>query len=414
MKLASFAMAAICLLVGSALNAQNTPPAITVMSGMSNVPDETAVTVAPNDTVAALNLTITIDDANNDTVDVDVAVSNVTTQGVNPAEWSTASAQAVSFTLTPTSGSFNVADVEHTIVLTANDGTETTTFTIFVVVSAATGNSTPWIVLQSADTYIAERTAVPIPYNTQVAALGLEARALDADGDALTISIAVSNFTTQGLNTSEWTASNAPSGAELTPATGQFNVGDVPHVVSLTISDGTVSATYHWILLIGPDGTTSSNAAPFIGLFAGDAYIGNGATVPVPFNTQVSALGLALIVADYEGDSTSASLDGVSNFTTQGLVPAEWQSTAAATPYTLSPTSGQFNVAGIDHVVTLSANDGTITAYSFTLRIGNAGGSSDDDDDDGCSTGTGGFSWILLAALLAAVAAGLRQAVRRS
>lgn len=110
-------------------------PTITVLSGSSNVPSETAVSVSPGDTVASLALTITIDDADNDNVATSVAVSNVTTQGVVPAEWSSASA-AVSYDLTPTSGTFNVADVEHTIILTATDGTFTTTFTIFVVVAA--------------------------------------------------------------------------------------------------------------------------------------------------------------------------------------------------------------------------------------------------------------------------------------
>src|SRR5690606_30563911 len=195
-----------------------------------------------------------------------LTVSNFTTQGLVPAEWVQTGAAAVPFDKTPTSGTFNVADVEHTVVLTADDGTDTTTLTLFVLVAAAAGNSTPKVVLQAGDAYIEAFAAVPIPYNTPVSALGLDAKALDADAtDTLDISIAVSNFTTQGLVIGEWTATGAPPGAELTPTSGQFNVGDVVHVVRVTISDGTAAATYNYILLIGPDGASSPNGAPVLG-----------------------------------------------------------------------------------------------------------------------------------------------------
>src|SRR5690606_23287469 len=144
-----------------------------------------------------------------------------------------------------------------------------------------------------------------------------------------------------------------------------------------------------------------------IGLFAGDAYIGVGATVPVPFNTRVAALGLSLIVADFEGDATSTTLLGVSNFTSQGLVPAEWESAAAAVPYTLNPSSGQFNVGSVNHLVSLEAGDGSSTSgYSFTVQVGadntpppGNNDDGDDDDDNGCTTGPGTSTWILLAAM---------------
>ncbi len=393
-------------LIAAPLAAQNTPPTISVFSGATPVADESVVTVAPGDMLAGLDLTITVEDADNDACELSLTVSNFTTQGLVPSEWEQAS--AVPFSRTPSSGTFNVADVEHTVVLLADDGTDTTTLTLFVLVAAATGNSTPKVVLQAGDAYIEAFAAVPIPYNTQVSALGLEAKALDADAtDTLDISIAVSNFTTQGLVIGEWTATGAPPSAELTPTSGQFNVGDVVHVVSVTISDGTATATYNYILLIGPDGASSTNAAPFIGLFAGDAYIGDGTTVPVPFNTTVAALGLSLIVADFEGDATSTALLSVSNFTSQGLVPAEWESAAAAVPYTLNPGSGQFNVGSVNHLVSLEAGDGSNTSgYSFTVQVGADGtpppvnsDDGDDDDDNGCTTGPGTSVWMLLAAL---------------
>lgn len=405
------------LIVLVAADTGNSTPKIVLLSNGSYVAYDTFFTLPFNWTVAQLNLTARALDADGDNLDVDVFVSNFTTQGLEVSEWTAVGAPTGSI-LTPTSGQFNVPDVKHTIILSVSDGTDTTSLRIFVVVSAETGNSTPKLALFSNGAYIAEGSAVPIPYNTLVADLGLEARVLDANNAFLDVDISVSNFTTQGLEPSEWTGTNIMIGSFLTPTSGQFNVGDVAHVVSLTLSDGTDSVIYNYILLIGPDGVSSTNAAPFIGVFAGQQYIDDGSTVPLPFNTLVADLNLRVVVADYEGDLTAASLVGVTNFTTQGLVPAEWESSASAVPYELNPTSGQFNVGSVDHEVTLAADDGTASNYSFTIAVGagptppppaSSGDKKKDDDDDGCTARDGGISWTMLALLASLLALGFRR-----
>ncbi|MHC4839786.1 MAG: hypothetical protein ACYTDT_02350 [Planctomycetota bacterium] len=390
-------------ILGTSAFAQNSAPTISVSAGAASIANDSVVAVNPFDTLAGLNLSITVSDADNDNCSLDLAVTNVSTQGLVASEWTQAGAASTPFVKAPVSGSFNVADIEHTIVLTASDGSLTTNFSLFVVVEATTGNSGPKLVLQSFGTPLAPFSVIPVGHNATVSQLGLTATAIDADStDNLDISIAVSNFTSQGLVPSEWTATSANSGAQLSPTSGQFNVQDVPHVVSLTIDDGESSATYNYILLIGPDGSTSTNAAPFIGLFAGDTYLSDGSSTLIPFNTLISALSLSLIVADFEGDNTSTTLNGVTNFTTQGLVLAEWTSTAISTSYTLSPTSGQFNVPGIDHTVTLTADDGNASQYGFTLAIGQrpASGSGDDDDSSCTVSNSRGASWLLLIGVL--------------
>jgi hypothetical protein len=412
-------LATFTLIVLVAADVGNSTPKIVLQAGGSYVANDTFFTAPFNWTVAQLGLTARALDADGDNLDVDVFVSNVTTQGLEVSEWTAVGAPAGS-TLAPTSGQFNVPDVKHTIILTVSDGTDTTSLRVFVVVSAESGNSKPKLALFSNGAYIAEGAAVPIPYNTLVADLGLEARVLDANNAFLDVDVSVSNFTTQGLEVSEWTGTNIMIGSFLTPTSGQFNVGDVAHVLSVTVSDGTDSVIYNYILLIGPDGVSSTNAAPFIGVFAGQQYIDNGLTVPLPFNTQVADLNLRVVVADYEGDATAASLVGVSNFTTQGLVPAEWESGASAVPYELNPTSGQFNVGSVDHVVDLSADDSnSVFNYSFTIEVGAgptppppSSGGDKKKDDDGCTARNGGPSWTLLALAASMLALGVRRRIR--
>lgn len=96
-------------------------PSIAVTSNGVPVSAAQILTVTPNTLLSALNLAITVNDPDGNNTSLSGAISNVTTQGLLAAEFSSASA-AVPYLLTPTSGTFSVNNVVHNIVLTANDG----------------------------------------------------------------------------------------------------------------------------------------------------------------------------------------------------------------------------------------------------------------------------------------------------
>lgn len=114
-------------------------PTISVTSNGVPVNAAQIITVQHNVALSSLNIAITVNDPNSNNTSLSASISNVTTQGLLASEFSSASA-AVPYLLTPTSGTFNVRDVVHSIVLTANDGQgNITTFGFSIAVPKASG-----------------------------------------------------------------------------------------------------------------------------------------------------------------------------------------------------------------------------------------------------------------------------------
>ncbi|MBZ0136733.1 MAG: choice-of-anchor D domain-containing protein [Planctomycetes bacterium] len=96
--------------------------------------------------------------------------------------------------------------------------------------------------------------------------------------------------------------------------------------------------------------------------------IGNGGTVNVSYGQSVSGADFGIFVNDL--DSTLCSLTAsITNIGTTGIVLSEWQSASLPVPLSLTPLTGAFNtVAGVTHLVTLTANDG-MDSTIFTFNI---------------------------------------------
>lgn len=101
--------------------------------------------VPHNRTVAAEDFGIVINDADSDSTSCSMTISNIGSSGILTSEWSSGSA-AVSYTLNPSTGTFNSATaVTYTVVITADDGTDQSTFTFYIDQAAQTGSPAPII-----------------------------------------------------------------------------------------------------------------------------------------------------------------------------------------------------------------------------------------------------------------------------
>lgn len=99
----------------------NRTPTLQVTSNGSAVASGSTLNVNYLDTLASLGLSISVDDPDGDPTAVGASVSGVTTQGFSTADFSAAQ-QAVSYVITPTSGTFDdPAGSNHAITLTATD-----------------------------------------------------------------------------------------------------------------------------------------------------------------------------------------------------------------------------------------------------------------------------------------------------
>ncbi|MCF6228368.1 MAG: choice-of-anchor D domain-containing protein, partial [Planctomycetes bacterium] len=128
----------------------NTAPSIMVLLDASSAnpvaltPGST-INAPYNRTVAAEDFGIVINDADNDNTSCSTTISNIASTGILTSEWSSGSA-AVSYTLNPSTGAFNsTTAVTYTFVITADDGTDQSTFTFHVDQAAQTGSPAPII-----------------------------------------------------------------------------------------------------------------------------------------------------------------------------------------------------------------------------------------------------------------------------
>ena len=142
-----FALALLLAYVAGALHAQNDPPAVTVFSNGTPVPNSGGVNVAANSTFNSMALSYDVSDAQNDPVGVTATVSNIgAAVNWNEATFNVAS-QATPWAHNVTSplGEFGPANTVHVVTLTFDDGTDTTihSFTISVAATPPSGGGLP-------------------------------------------------------------------------------------------------------------------------------------------------------------------------------------------------------------------------------------------------------------------------------
>ncbi len=272
--------------------------------------NSTAVTSATEDTAYSYSITTS-----------DVDGDSLTISATTLPSWLTLTDNGDgTATLTGTPTNSEVGD--HSVVLTVNDGTTTTTqsFTIAVgnVNDAPTFNST-------AVTSATEDTAYSYSITTS-----------DVDGDSLTIS---------ATTLPSWLTltDNGDGTATLTGTPTNSEVGD--HSVVLTVSDGTTTATQSFTIAVG-----NVNDAPTFNSTA------------VTSATEDTAYSYSITTSDVDGDSLTISATTIPSWLT---LTDNGDGTATLTG---TPTNTEVG----DHSVVLTVNDGTTTTtQSFTIAVGN-------------------------------------------
>lgn len=126
------------IIVGAA--PANNAPTLAVTAMGVPLGNGATLNVGYNTTLAALNLSIAVNDPDSDATSVSGAVSNVGASGLLASEFSSAVA-GVPYALVPQSGVFNASKTTHLVSLVAQDGLGgQATFTFSIVVGAAPGD----------------------------------------------------------------------------------------------------------------------------------------------------------------------------------------------------------------------------------------------------------------------------------
>ncbi len=222
------------------------------------------------------------------------------------------------------------------VTLTVSDGaaTATTSFTLTV-----TPVNDPPTLSPLADQVVPEDTpTAPLPFT-----IG------DADNDPATLTLSATSSNPALLPAANvvFAGSGANRTVRLTP-TANANGNTL---VTLTVSDGTVTATTSFPLIVTP-----VNDPPTIGSLADQVVSEDTSTAPLPFT-----------VGDADNDPATLTLSATSS--NAALVPAKQivvGGTGANRTVTVTPTTGQTGTT----IITLTISDGPATASSsFVLSV---------------------------------------------
>lgn len=112
------------------------------------------------------------------------------------------------------------------------------------------------------------------------------------------------------------------------------------------------------------------DAAPTISVTVSGAPVADGGFVEAARNQTVAQLQIVITVSSTDGSPVSLT-GAVSNVTTQAIAESEFSAVAAVGPYSVTPTSGSFDVGSVMHVVSLTASDGINpdATFSFEIRV---------------------------------------------
>lgn len=226
------------------------------------------------------------------------------------------------------------------------------------------GSNKPGIAVTSNSATVADGATLNVNYGDSLASLGFGITISDADSDPVGLSTQITNSTTQGFNTAQWSATNGSTPYSLGPNSGVFNQASVTHDFILTATDdGGDYTTFTFHVSVG----TAPNTAPTITVASGGSSVNNAGVLNVSYGDSLASLSLAITADDAQGDSVTLA-GSVSNTSGTGILNSEF-SNSAATPYTLNPGTGTFNQGSVTHVVTLNADDGNGGASSFSFSI---------------------------------------------
>jgi len=136
--------------------------------------------------------------------------------------------------------------------------------------------------------------------------------------------------------------------------------------LNITASDGVASSFFTFHIFTGP------NAPPTLRATVGGEVVSPNQVVNVAYGSLLGALGLEIEIDDLAGTTATLATTISALQPSEGVNLAEWTQSARAVPYSRSPLSGRFAVPNVDHVVTLTANDGDggVTTLHFTLSVG--------------------------------------------
>lgn len=101
----------------------------------------------------------------------------------------------------------------------------------------ATG-AAPTIAVTSNGVPVSAAQIITVPLNTSLTTLNISITVNDPNGNNTSIGCAITNQTTQGLLTSEFSSTSFAVPYALTPTTGAFNVAGVTNSITLTADDG--------------------------------------------------------------------------------------------------------------------------------------------------------------------------------
>lgn len=135
-------------------------PTVSVTRNGHVVNDSDIVSAYRDTPLANLQLVISVGSTEGDPVALNGTVSDVTTQGILDTEFSATSA-ATPYVIAPSSGTFNVGSVYHTVTLVASDGINPDVSFTFQIRVASSGPLGPECKLGKSEPYSAGCAAAP-------------------------------------------------------------------------------------------------------------------------------------------------------------------------------------------------------------------------------------------------------------
>ncbi|MCB9896189.1 MAG: choice-of-anchor D domain-containing protein [Planctomycetes bacterium] len=269
------------LMIASSLAAQNTPPTITITMNGAPVPAWSIQYVAGGTTIAALNLQITVDDAEGSNTSLDAIVANgggtdaAGQLGINYLEWASFG-MPVAYTVTPTSGSFSNGGAQGSsgsseifnIWFQAWDGTDTTVtgFKIWVNPPA----QPPTLTVTQAGLPVANTGQLIVADGTTLASLALAITADDPANEDVTLSGSIDDAGTTGMQASEFSSVSAATPYSIQPATGTFHQPGFVHVIRIWAQNQTgTKFLFEFSIVV-------ANAAPSLAVTAGGVSVQSG------------------------------------------------------------------------------------------------------------------------------------------
>ncbi len=345
----------------------NNAPVVSVTAGGAAVSNGDTLAMTIGDTVADLDLAISVTDADvaNTLTLVSVVTDNTLIDGFAQGEWD-GTGSGGSIAAAPSSGSFDTLGTI-TVQLNASDGVGGADSFSFILTVSEPANHPPVLTVTRNASAVNEGDNLAVANGATVASLGLVFTISDADaGDTLTLTSTVTdNSLIAGFLQTEWDATGSGGSVVANPGTGSFTT-DGTLSVSLSVTDGAGGTdTFAFLITV----STHVNQAPVISVTSNGVPLMSGSTVESLQGGAVSSLNLNFGVTDVDaGDNLSLTATLSDNSLIPGFVPAEWTATGSGGAITTSPSTGTFTTGGMI-AVQLTATDGAGGTANLNFNI---------------------------------------------